>query len=113
MNKSKRWRGVSLTLSEDIYELAMRHVEHMRWSADESNAYERQEEGDDDWLDSSGWKLSDTLEEALSTGTGSLGKGETIQDRIIAGLEAMAAEYDLETSDPCQDDGADDVFAEG
>ena len=106
-----RWRGAVLTLTDHAYDTAMCHVERMRWSADQDNAYEKREEGDEDWIDSRAWKLSDTLEEALSVGTLRLGKRQTRQKRILAGLEALSEECDLAVSEPCRDDDADDVFA--
>jgi hypothetical protein len=106
------WSGIILELSEDEYEIAMSHVEHMRQVSEENNANERLDETDEDYLDPEGWKLSDTLDWALKEAkSDATGNGLPEAELVRKGLAKLAEE--LSILDPCGDDGADDVFQTG
>ena len=102
------FNGELLTLSQDQYETAMCHMEHMRQLADENNIYEKLTEDDEEWVNSSGWKLSDTLEEAIAEGLHIIGENNSIQELIVTGLDAFDEESICDSF--CYDHDADNVF---
>jgi hypothetical protein len=108
--KKANWEGSILEITENDYYTAMRHVEYMRSVAEQDDFYNKRDEDYDNWIDPEGWKLSDTLSEALSIGEGLIGKGQSRQKPISHGLKALLEECDLEIVDPCGDEDADNVF---
>jgi hypothetical protein len=105
------WGRIHLILTQEEYDTAMSHVEMMRHTAEEENAYGGLDEEDEDYMDPEGWKLSDTLATALEEGKRSQDEGQKPkQELILEGLRLLDDECDLDSHGPCMDPDADDVF---
>jgi hypothetical protein len=106
------WNGIQLTLTEQEYDIAMSHVEHMRQAAADKKYYEISGDEEEDLLDPEeheAWRLSDTLYEVLKGARAQKKwKGLSDQDLIKKGLKKLSG--GLKGIDPCGDDDADDVF---
>jgi|GEM_PF-6378304 len=105
------WNGIKLRLPQPYYQIAMAHVEEMRQASESSDVLNSEDDPDGFYLDSNGWKLSDTLTMALEEGRNHIEKLDASPEEfILRGLRQF--ERDLNLPGCCVDEDADDVFTD-